>query len=167
MEKIFVPTGYHPFTARALGAVANHEIKGFSYVALVELGGGTAWELAKEVAESSGVENVVESVRKYPSTYEINGFATKQNGMYDPINEDAALPVTGTLLEWTDAHDLSLIPFISGNYKNRVSPVNKLQIIEGLLNGYQPWNIELPGYHPSSNRHETGYLVSLRGLVRS
>ena len=172
-REVFIP---NPSVSAAIN-LANHEVKGASYVGLVELGEATRGELTREVIARTGVVACRDFVMNYPFNFASTGFAmTDQYRVptgqmathFTPARQDEALPVIGTLQEWGDTYDTSVIPvFSTVSYKGE-GATNALAIIDALLAGQNLHEITLPGYKPikGSNR-AYNYDFRLSSLVRN
>ena len=162
--------------AAAINIVANHDAKAVSYVALSNLGETTIYGLANQVVEHTSVPECRGFVTSYPMMFEKYGFATMRRFVgesgqlarhYTATRQDPTLSVVGTFTEWSEDHDLSLIPFFSSSagHDDQRSPVHTLQILDGLLNGRQPSQANLPGYASNSWGNVNGYFPRLNMLI--
>lgn len=172
---VFTP---RPEIASAINYVANTDPKALGYSALVSEGENTASSLASVVADHTGVYASKSLVSGYPITFRTGGFARSRLGLgangrdatfYRATRETVALPVVGTLLEWADLHKQSLISVLSSTPSKGQSrgPLNTVQILDGLLQGLNIGEMELPGYKRSSKGHDTSHNSRLISLVEA
>src|SRR5581483_2700007 len=109
-----------PETANVLNFVANHDAKAATYTALSQEGDITAYQLGSSMAAHTGKLACKTLVRGYLPTfvgydfadldYDFGGGSGKQMvRYYRANNEEMALPVLGTLLEWSEEHNESLL----------------------------------------------------------
>lgn len=160
----------------AINYLANYEVKAVGYVALYTEGESTTSSLGKAIADHSGIIVCKSIVKTYLATYLKGGFASVREGVggngrranfYEVANEEIGLPVIGTLLEWADKHNHSLTSVLSATSSKGQSrgPLNKVQIIDGLLKGMNVSSMELPGYRPTWQGWGTSHNTSLKTLV--
>jgi hypothetical protein len=166
-HEVFIPS---PSVSDAIN-ITNHEVKGASYVGLVELGDATRGELARELITQTGVTACKDFVMNYPFNFARTGFAmtdqfrvpTGQMAThFIAARQDEALPAIGTLQEWGEVYDMSVIPvFTTVSYKGG-GAANALAIIDALLAGQKLHEVTLPGYKPVKKGSSRTYNYDLR-----
>jgi len=172
--EVFIP---NPSVSDAI-KLANHEVKGASYVGLVVLGEATRGELTRELIARTAVTACKDFVMNYPFNFARTGFATTDQYRvptgqmathFTPARQDEALPAIGALQEWGEVYETSVIPvFSTASYKGE-GAANALAIIDALLAGQKVHEITLPGYKPYKEGSNRTYNYDLRldSLVRN
>lgn len=162
----------------AINYIANADAKALGFTALVVEGENTGSSLAHTVAEHTGVIACISLISAYPITYMKGGFAESRRGIgangrdatfYKAENQEIALPVIGTSLEWADMYDTPLFELYSGTPSKGQghAPLNTVQIIDGLLQGLSIAKMELPGYKKSPRGWVTAFNSRLASMVES
>ncbi len=153
--RVFQP---RPETAAAINYVANHDVKGAAYTALAEDGEMTVTDLAHAVSDQSGVDFYAceRFIGRYPPVYVKAGFASvsvevnksKHTSYYSAENEGGVLPYIGAFEAWSDRFKRPVLPVLGygGKSEDSKSAVHSLQIIDGLLQGLNVGEMNVPGY---------------------
>lgn len=175
-SKLFQPQS--PETAPVLNHLANHECKALGYVALSESGEVSPRELAKFVEYQTNTHIAMRtSLINYLNSSVRTGFASMrvtigasghEGRHYTAENQEKALPLIGSLLEWSEEHDESLVRVLGrGNFRAHTRPpLDTVQIFDGLLQGLTLHQMESADDRPLSIRGRgTPYAQRLNRLL--
>ncbi|GAC1391604.1 MAG: hypothetical protein NVSMB46_04710 [Candidatus Saccharimonadales bacterium] len=160
-------------TQNGLDYIANHDIKAVAYPILVSEGPLTTTGLARVVSERAGIN--LQCVTTYPNTYNQANFASiipgsshkgQPSNLFRACRVESGLAVVGTMLDWSETHDIPLISALSFTAsKGSRAPVNTIQLLHGLLEGANIGQITDTRYKKSKQGWSTNHNVRLRKMV--
>lgn len=165
-------------TAQAINWLANNDLKALGFVGLSEIGEATRTDLANELKDHVHPD-AYDAGKAYPITYAKAGFADVYEGMggfngnrptsyYTAVHTNEALPVIGSLLEWSETYDFPLVTALSttASKGKGSAPVNTIQLLDGLRQGLTVPDMDLTGYALDRNGWTTAHNTRLKKLVK-
>lgn len=160
-------------TQDSLDYLSNHDIKALAYPVLVEEGPLTTTGLARALSKRTGLD--LSCAKTYPDTYYQGGFSEISEGplhrgqatrLFTAIREEIGLAAVGALLDWSELNNISLITTLSSTAsKGSRSPVNTIQLLEGMLRGLNVGEITDTRYKNTKEGWGTQHNIRLRRLV--
>lgn len=175
-KNVFEPA--QPQTALALNHVVNHECKALTYAALTDQGESTPVGLAKIIENRTDTNKAMRtSLVSYMSSFVVAGFASmelkigetgREGKHFTATNHNEALPLVGSMLEWSEQHDESLVRVLGGSNsksKNK-SPMDTVQLFDGLLQELTINEMEPADWKARTGGHDAPHVQRLNKLIK-